>query len=137
MIWILLFSDCVCSRLTFARGQEAVPLQLDVHVKRIGFLTEMNILFCISVLDDLTRSNMGSPGDSEKMIQRLKDELRDVQEQANMEKHKCMELQGNMENPECLTYIVYFISYNLKTQPTPNEWCIMFCRYPGGREEWP
>lgn len=39
---------------------------------------------------------MGTPGDSEKIIQRLKDELREAQEQANTERHKCMELQGNM-----------------------------------------
>lgn len=37
---------------------------------------------------------MGSSSDSEKIIQRLNDELREVQEQANTEKHKCMELQG-------------------------------------------
>ncbi|KAG7228202.1 hypothetical protein INR49_013365 [Caranx melampygus] len=40
---------------------------------------------------------MGSPGDSEKMIQRLNDELQEAQEQANTEKHKCMELQGILE----------------------------------------
>lgn len=37
---------------------------------------------------------MGSSSDSEKIIQRLNDELREVQEQANTEKHKCMELKG-------------------------------------------
>lgn len=37
---------------------------------------------------------MGSSGDSEKIIQHLNDELREAQEQANTEKHKCMELQG-------------------------------------------
>lgn len=37
---------------------------------------------------------MGSSGDSEKVIQRLKDELRDAQEQANTEKYKFMELEG-------------------------------------------
>lgn len=49
----------------------------------------------VSVIkDDLTRSNIGSSGDTEKMIQHLKDELREAQELANTEKHKCMELQG-------------------------------------------
>lgn len=37
---------------------------------------------------------MGSSGDSEKIIQRLTDELREAQELANTEKHKCLELQG-------------------------------------------
>lgn len=37
---------------------------------------------------------MGSSGDSEKIIQRLNDELREAQELANTEKHKCIELQG-------------------------------------------
>lgn len=49
----------------------------------------------ISFSDDITRSNMGSTGDSEKIIQRLNDELQAAQEQANTEKHRCMELQGN------------------------------------------
>lgn len=40
---------------------------------------------------------MGSSGESEKMIQRLNDELREAQEQANTEKHKCMELQGSIQ----------------------------------------
>lgn len=41
---------------------------------------------------------MGSSSDSEKIIQRLNDELREVQELANAEKHKCMELQGKKKN---------------------------------------
>lgn len=41
---------------------------------------------------------MGSSSDSEKIIQRLNDELREVQELANAEKHKCMELQGKKIN---------------------------------------
>ncbi|KAA8590923.1 hypothetical protein FQN60_001866 [Etheostoma spectabile] len=49
------------------------------------------------IKDDLTRSNMGSSGDSEKMIQHLNDELREAQELANTEKHKCMELQGILQ----------------------------------------
>ena len=53
------------------------------------------MLFCVSFSDDLTKSNMGSSGDSEKIIQRLNDELQAAQELANTEKHKCMELQGN------------------------------------------
>lgn len=39
---------------------------------------------------------MGSTGDSEKIIQRLNDELRAAQELANTEKRKCLELQGNI-----------------------------------------
>lgn len=39
---------------------------------------------------------MGSSGESEKMIQRLNDELREAREIANTEKQKCIELQGNM-----------------------------------------
>ncbi|KAK5923872.1 hypothetical protein CgunFtcFv8_000801 [Champsocephalus gunnari] len=49
------------------------------------------------IKDNLTKSNMGSSGDSEKVIQRLKDELRDAQEQANTEKHKFMELEGVLQ----------------------------------------
>ncbi|XP_068605452.1 sarcolemma associated protein b isoform X2 [Brachionichthys hirsutus] len=53
----------------------------------------------VSVIkDERTRSNMGSSSDSEKMIQRLNDELREAQEFANTEKHKCMELQGILED---------------------------------------
>ncbi|XP_068184930.1 sarcolemma associated protein b isoform X2 [Antennarius striatus] len=52
----------------------------------------------VSVIkDDLTRSNMGSSSDSEKLIKRLNEELREAQEFANTEKHKCMELQGILE----------------------------------------
>lgn len=50
------------------------------------------ILFCWS--DDMSRSTRGSSSDSEKMIQRLNDELQEAQELANSEKHKCRELQG-------------------------------------------
>lgn len=59
---------------------------------RLIWLIIFVVLFSLS--EDLTRSNMGSSSDSEKIIQRLNDELRDVQELANTEKHKCMELQG-------------------------------------------
>lgn len=48
-------------------------------------------------LDDLTRSTIGSSSDSEKMIQRLNDELQEAQELADSEKHKCRELQGNIK----------------------------------------
>lgn len=48
-------------------------------------------------LDGQTRSNLGSSGDSEKTIQRLNDELHGAREMANTEKHKCMELQGNVK----------------------------------------
>lgn len=40
---------------------------------------------------------MGSSGDSEKMIQRLNDELQEARDMANAEKQKCNELQGNGE----------------------------------------
>lgn len=40
---------------------------------------------------------MGSTGDSEKIIQRLNDELREAQERANTEKHKYLELQGDIK----------------------------------------
>ncbi|KAF0036150.1 hypothetical protein F2P81_011462 [Scophthalmus maximus] len=49
------------------------------------------------IKDDLTRSNMGSSGDSEKILQRLNDELREAQDLANTEKHKSMELLGILE----------------------------------------
>uniref|UniRef100_A0A3P9PNA9 Sarcolemma associated protein b n=1 Tax=Poecilia reticulata TaxID=8081 RepID=A0A3P9PNA9_POERE len=49
------------------------------------------------IKDDLTKSNMGSSGEAEKMIQRLNDELREAREIANTEKQKCMELQGVLE----------------------------------------
>lgn len=45
-------------------------------------------------IDDLTKSKLGSSSDSEKIIQRLNDELQEAQELANGEKRKCMELQG-------------------------------------------
>lgn len=45
-------------------------------------------------IDDLTKSNLGSSSDSEKIIQHLNDELQEAQELANSEKRKCMELQG-------------------------------------------
>ena len=41
---------------------------------------------------------MGSSGDSEKMIKHLNDDLRDAQELAKSERHKCMELKGNIIN---------------------------------------
>lgn len=44
---------------------------------------------------------MGSSGDSEKIIQRLSDELREAQDQANAQKHKSIELQGKILNPWC------------------------------------
>lgn len=44
---------------------------------------------------------MGSSGDTEKIIQRLNDELREAQDQANIEKHKCMEIQGKNNNLWC------------------------------------
>ncbi|XP_071776909.1 sarcolemma associated protein b isoform X1 [Centroberyx gerrardi] len=50
------------------------------------------------IKDELHRSNTGSSGDSEKIIQRLNDELREAQELANTEKLKCMELQGLLED---------------------------------------
>lgn len=40
---------------------------------------------------------MGSSGDSEKMIQRLNDELQEARDMANAEKQRCNELQGNRE----------------------------------------
>lgn len=76
---------------------------------------------CISLTDDLTRSDMGSSGDSEKIIQHLSGELREAQEQANAEKYKCVELHGKIlknnknikyyNNTHCLLHIV---------QPTKN-----------------
>lgn len=54
-----------------------------------------------SSLDDLTKANMGSSGDSEKIIQRLTDELREAKDLANTEKHKCMELQGDTPHLQC------------------------------------
>ncbi|XP_077423175.1 sarcolemma associated protein b isoform X2 [Vanacampus margaritifer] len=56
----------------------------------------------ISLMKDLTRSNMGSSSDYEKTIQRLNDELGKAQDQANTERHKCMELEGilNKERKE-------------------------------------
>lgn len=62
----------------------------------MDIVTNIINVFLFHVIDDLTRSNMGSSGDSEKMIQRLKDELREAQGLANTEKHKCIELQGKM-----------------------------------------
>lgn len=52
----------------------------------------VSILFWWS--GELSRSTIGSSSDSEKMIQRLNDELQEAQELANSEKHKCRELQG-------------------------------------------
>ncbi|KAM8830052.1 sarcolemma associated protein b isoform 3-T5 [Synchiropus picturatus] len=46
---------------------------------------------------DHNKANMGSSGDSEKVIQRLNDELQEAREQANTEKKKCNELQGILE----------------------------------------
>lgn len=63
------------------------------------------ILFCWS--DDLSRSTIGSSSDSEKMIQRLNDELQEAQELANSEKHKCRELQGKTnEYINCLAHML-------------------------------
>lgn len=63
---------------------------------------------------------MGSSSDSEKIIQRLNDELREVQELANAEKHKCMELQGKKTNKRSLAVFDMFAimpvssSFNMK-----------------------
>lgn len=63
------------------------------------------ILFCWS--DDLSRSTIGSSSDSEKMIQRLNDELQEAQELANSEKHKCRELQGKKKKKRnCLPHML-------------------------------
>lgn len=77
------------------------------------------LLFCISLSDDLTRSNMGSSGDSEKILQRLNDELREAQDLANTEKHKSMELLGNIKKSLMLNthnsiplYTVHAHAYN-------------------------
>lgn len=56
--------------------------------------TSVFILFWWS--DDLSRSTIGSSSDTEKMIERLNDELQEAQELANSEKHKCRELQGKI-----------------------------------------
>lgn len=57
----------------------------------------MLIIFASSLslsIDDLTKSNLDSSSDSEKIIQHLNDELQEAQGLANGEKRKCMELQG-------------------------------------------
>lgn len=71
-----------------------------VHVKIMILLTGIPIFFSSS-LDDLTKAKMGSSGDSEKIIQRLTDELREAKDLANTEKHKCMELQGDTPHLQC------------------------------------
>lgn len=43
--------------------------------------------------DELSRSTVEA-SESEKVIQRLNQELREAHEQANSGKHKCVELQG-------------------------------------------
>lgn len=45
---------------------------------------------------------MGSSSDSEKVIQRLNDELQEAQELAKIEKHKCRELQGKRKSTQYL-----------------------------------
>lgn len=62
------------------------------------------ILYCWS--DDLSRSTIGSSSDSEKMIQRLNDELQEAQELASSEKHKCRELQGKKKERNCLPHML-------------------------------
>lgn len=85
---------------------ESVPLTAAVDIQMFlqGELTGKKDLFlfvCFSLyLDDLTKSNLGSSSDSEKIIQRLNGELQEAQELANTEKHKCMELQGKMYQSE-------------------------------------
>uniref|UniRef100_A0AAV2LX24 Sarcolemma associated protein b n=1 Tax=Knipowitschia caucasica TaxID=637954 RepID=A0AAV2LX24_KNICA len=49
------------------------------------------------IKDDQTRTNLVSSGDTDKMIQRLTDDLHEAQEMANSEKHKNMELQASLE----------------------------------------
>ncbi|XP_075883201.1 sarcolemma associated protein b isoform X2 [Nelusetta ayraudi] len=49
------------------------------------------------IKDDLTKSNLDSSSDSEKIIQHLNDELQEAQGLANSEKRKCMELQGILQ----------------------------------------
>lgn len=66
--------------------------------------------------DDLTKSNLGSSSDSEKIIQRLNDELQEAQELANSEKRKCMELQGKT------LWIRHFQTLKTKTK------CISFMK---------
>lgn len=63
------------------------------------------ILFCWS--DDLSRSTIGSSSDSEKMIQRLNDELQEAQELANSEKHKCRELQGKKKKKKTVYCLLF------------------------------
>lgn len=76
---------------------------------------------------------MGSSGDSEKVIQRLNDELREAQELANTEKHKCMELQGEITYTSITSSKLVLCTRKLTTTGEMNATVIH--RYPGGREE--
>lgn len=73
----------------------------------IYFLFNITNYFYFFVLflwsDDLTKSNTGSSSDSEKVIQRLNDELQEAQELAKIEKHKCRELQGKRKSTQTST----------------------------------
>ncbi|XP_058500072.1 sarcolemma associated protein b isoform X2 [Solea solea] len=85
------------SELSKEEEEEAfrtVEQELQTVFKQMELSDPLNNVSLIK--DDVTRSNIGSSGDSEKMIQRLNDELREAQDLANTEKHKCSELQGQL-----------------------------------------
>ena len=63
---------------------------------------------------------MGSSGDSEKVIQRLNDELREARELANKDKYKLMELQGKMEHLR-VGYVLVMTFCNAYTSPHMTE----------------
>lgn len=54
--------------------------------------------------------------ESEKVIQRLNQELQEANEQANSGKHKCVELQGKERTLYSYLFIVCW-SYTYKTDP--------------------
>lgn len=69
----------------------------------IYFLFNITNYFYLLWSDDLTKSNTGSSSDSEKVIQRLTDELQEAQESAKIEKHKYRELQGKRKSTQIST----------------------------------
>lgn len=106
---------------------ESVPLTAAVDIQmfegRIDCKERSFLFVCLSLyLDDLTKSNLGSSSDSEKVIQRLNDELQEAQELANTEKRKCMELQGKMRQSELVKPYLNIGPMDLQTWALSANW---------------
>lgn len=128
-VWCIIMCQNYISMIPvfwFQEG-ESVPLTAAVDIQmfegRIDWKERSFLFVCFSLyLDDLTKSNLGSSSDSEKIIQRLNDELQEAQELANTEKRKYMELQGKMYQSELVKPNLSIGPMDLQTWALSANW---------------